>query len=122
MTDDLQRSPNVERIETDIATTRQRMGDTLEELGARLNPDRLKREAVATVRAATIGRVETAARKTATRAATTGRKATSLIRKNPLPVGLTAVGIGWLVWRWSTGRDGTRSQGSALIRRHLKRH
>jgi len=36
MTDDLQRSSNVERIETDIARTRQRMGDTLEELGARL--------------------------------------------------------------------------------------
>src|SRR2546429_67190 len=122
MTDDRQRSSSVERIEYDIAATRERMGVTLEELGARLNPNRLKREAITTVRAATIGRVETAARKTATRAAKTGRKATDLVRENPLPIAVTAVGLGWLVWRWSRGAAARRPRGIALARRYLTRH
>src|SRR5256885_8569554 len=85
-------------IRADIEATRARMGDTLEELGARLNPDRLKQQAKDKVRDAAIGRVQTMARTTADKAATAGRTVTDVVRDNPIPAALIAVGIGWLAF------------------------
>src|ERR1041385_8175735 len=80
-------------IEADIEATRERMGDTLEELGARLNPRRLKQDAVASVREATVGRVERAAKSTAKRAAEASRSTADVVRRRPLPVAMIALGI-----------------------------
>ena len=103
-------SPQVQTIEADIATTRERMGETLEELGARLNPDRLKQQAMDTVREATIGKVETMARKTMDTATTAGRAVTDVVRENPIPVAMIAAGIGWLFW---SSRSGSNASAQA---------
>src|SRR5438128_266007 len=82
----------------DIDATRARMGDTLEELGARLNPERLKQQAKDKVRDATIGRVQTMANTTVDKATSAGRKVTDAVRENPIPAGLIAAGISWFVF------------------------
>jgi ElaB/YqjD/DUF883 family membrane-anchored ribosome-binding protein len=94
------------RLREDIESTRARLGDTLEELGTRFNPDRLKQEAKDTIHDATIGRVQHMARDTMQRANDAGRQVTDLIRENPIPAAMIGVGIGWLAW--SAGRrDGS---------------
>jgi hypothetical protein len=101
-------SHRVRTIEADLATTRERMGQTLEELGARLNPDRLKRQAMDTVREATIGKVRTKARNTMDNATKVRRAVTGKVRENPIPTAMIAVmiaaGIGWLFWSSRSGR------------------
>ena len=90
---------------SDIDATRERMGDTLEELGARLNPQRLKQQAKNKVREATIGRVQTMAQTTKDKATSAGRKVTDVVRENPIPAALIAAGISWFVW--SSRRGGS---------------
>lgn len=105
-------SPQVKTIEADLATTRERMGETLEELGARLNPDRLKQQAMDTVREATIGKVQIKARKTMDNATKAGHAATDVVRENPIPIAMIAAmiaaGIGWLFWNSRSGRTRRR--------------
>src|SRR5689334_13273089 len=92
-------SDSAAAIRADIESTRARMGETLEALGTRLNPDRLKQQAKDTVREATIGRVETMARNTVDRATSAGRSAATVVRENPIPVAMIVAGIGWLAMR-----------------------
>jgi Protein of unknown function (DUF3618) len=96
-----------ERTRADIEATRARMGDTLEELGARLNPGRLKQQAKEKVRDATIGRVQTMAQTTIDKATGAGRTVTDVVRDNPIPAAMIAAGISWLVW--SSRRSGSSS-------------
>lgn len=91
----------------DIEATRARMGDALEELGARLNPERLKQQAKDKIRDATIGRVQTMAQTTVDKAATTGRRVTDAVRENPIPAAMIAAGISWLAF--SARRGGSSS-------------
>jgi hypothetical protein len=90
----------------DIETTRARMGDTLEELGTRLNPQRLKQQAKDKIRGATIGRVQTMAQTTVDTAKSAGRSVTDSIRSNPIPAALIAAGVSWLVWSSLRSGDG----------------
>jgi ElaB/YqjD/DUF883 family membrane-anchored ribosome-binding protein len=106
-------SPQVKTIEADLATTRERMGETLEELGARLNPDRLKQQAMDTVREATIGKVQTMARNTMDQATKAGRAVTDVVRENPIPIAMIAAGIGWLVWN-SRSRSNAAPQAARI--------
>jgi gas vesicle protein len=85
-------------IRADIEATRTRMGETLEELGTRLNPDRLKEQAKEAIHDATIGRVQTMARNTAGKAADTGRRITDVIRDNPIPAAMVVAGLGWMIF------------------------
>lgn len=94
----------------DIEATRARMGDTLEELGVRLNPSRLKQQAKDKVRDATIGRVQTMANTTVEKATSAGQRVTSVIRENPIPAALVAAGISWLV---VNSRRGSSSSDSS---------
>ena len=98
-----------EHLRDDIESTRARMGDTLEELGARFNPDRLKQEAKDTIHDATIGRVQNMARDTMHRASDAGRQITDVIRENPIPAAMIGVGIGWLAWSMRS-RGGSSGQ------------
>lgn len=97
-----------DELRDDIESTRTRMGDTLEELGARFNPDRLKQDARDTIHDATIGRVQNMARDTMHRASDAGRQVTDVIRENPIPAAMIGVGIGWLAW--NVGRRGDSGQ------------
>jgi hypothetical protein len=96
---------NPSAIETDIEATRARMGETLEELGTRLNPHHLKAQAVDAVHEATIGRVRTMVRDTGNAAATAGRTAAGALRDNAVPAALIAAGVGLLLWNRRTRRQ-----------------
>jgi ElaB/YqjD/DUF883 family membrane-anchored ribosome-binding protein len=87
------------------------MGDTLEELGARLNPERLKQQAKDKVRGATIGRVQTMANTTVDKATSAGRKVTDAVRENPIPAALIAAGISWFAF--NARRSGSQPSTTA---------
>ena len=97
-------------IRAEIHETRERMGETIEEIGERLNPNRLKEQVKENIRDATIGRVETMAQSAVDRVSETRRTFTNTIRENPIPAALVGVGLGWLIWN---GRQQGASVGSS---------
>jgi len=105
--------PGPDEIRADIERTRARMGDTLEELGTRLNPSRLKEHAKEAIHDATIGRVQTMARNTMDKAGNAGRSATDYVRENPIPLALIALGAGWLIFSNRKSSTPARIEGSA---------
>jgi hypothetical protein len=86
-------SGEMKAIEADIDATRERMGETLEELGSRLNPGYLKDEAIHAVKDATIGRVRRAATSGARSVRSTGRRLGVATKRNPLPAALIGGGV-----------------------------
>ena len=84
-------------IRAEIDQTRQRLGDTVEALGAQLNPSHLRQRVKDSVREATIGKVQQMASNTKERINETGRGLAQTIRDNPLPAAMAAAGIGWLL-------------------------
>jgi hypothetical protein len=98
-------------IRAEIRETRERMGDTIEEIGERLNPNRLKEQVKDNIRDATIGRVETMAQNVVDRAQETRRTFANTIRENPIPSAMVGIGLGWLVWNArQQGPYGSRSR------------
>lgn len=113
-------------LRADIRNTRDRVGDTLEQLGERLNPNHLKeqvREQVLdnvtqlkdqvreTIRDATIGRVEHMAQNAANRVNATRHSMADTIRENPIPAAMVGLGLGWLFMNRRQDTDDT-SRGS----------
>jgi ElaB/YqjD/DUF883 family membrane-anchored ribosome-binding protein len=97
-----------DEIRADIERTRARLGDTVEALGAQLNPSHLKQRVKDSVREATIGRVQHMARQTQERVSETGRDLAHTIRENPIPAAMIAAGIGWLLIGRNRGRESRR--------------
>ena len=98
-------------IRADIRETRERLGDTIEEIGERLNPNRLKEQVKENIRDATIGRVRTMAQDTVARVDDTRQSITNTIRENPVPAAMIGVGLGWLIWNGrQQGSSGGRSR------------
>jgi ElaB/YqjD/DUF883 family membrane-anchored ribosome-binding protein len=95
-------------IRAEIEKTRARLGETVEALGAQLNPTHLKERVKESVREATIGRVQHMASNTRDRIAETGRGLAQTIRENPLPAAMAAAGIGWLLISNRDQRPATR--------------
>lgn len=95
-------------IRAEIEQTRARLGDTVEALGAQLNPTNLKQRVKESVREATIGRVQHMASNTRERISETGRGLAQTIRENPLPAAMAAAGIGWLLISGSDKRPAPR--------------
>ncbi len=85
-------------IREDIERTRERMGDTVEALGERLNPARLKQQVKDNIREATIGRVQTMANNAKTRVEEGGRGLVATLRDNPIPAAMIVGGLGWLLF------------------------
>ncbi len=92
------REANTAFLRAEIRETRERMSDTLDELGDRLNPNRLKAQVKATVREATVGRVENMARNAADRVNETRHGVIDRIRENPIPAAMVGIGLGWLLF------------------------
>lgn len=90
-------APSASAIRADIARTRERLGATVEALGAQLNPSNLKQRVKDSVREATIGKVQHMATNTTERITETGRGLAQVIRDNPLPAAVAAAGLGWLI-------------------------
>ncbi len=84
-------------IRAEIERTRERLGETVEALGAQLNPSNLKQRVKDSVREATIGKVQHMATNTRERIAETSRGLAQTIRENPLPAAMAAAGLGWLI-------------------------
>lgn len=92
------REANSAFLRAEIRETRERMSETLDELGTRLNPNRLKAQVKENIREATVGRVETMARNAADRVNETGHGVVDRIRENPIPAAMIGIGLGWLLF------------------------
>ena len=83
------------RLSADVAITRARLASDVEALGAKLAPENLKQEAK---QAITRSIVREASR--LRRAVSAGALAvTRAARRHPIPVALSLVGVGVLLWR-----------------------
>ena len=91
-----------EIIAADIRITQERLGDTVEEIGERFNPTRLKEELKSDIRDATIGKVENMAQQTADMVSDAQRSLMQSIRENPIPVVMVGLGLGWMILNAST--------------------
>ena len=101
-------------IRADIRETRERLGDTLEEIGDRLNPRHLTAQVKDNIRDATIGRVEHMARSAADRVSETRHSMMDTIRDNPIPAAMVGIGLGWLLMNGRRDRSHDRPrQGDA---------
>lgn len=106
--DDVTEEDPVE-IREDIRATRERMSDTIEEIGERLNPHHITEKVKDNLRDATIGKVEHMARNAADAVTETRHTLIDTIRENSLPAALVGIGLGWL---FVNGRA-RRSSGGA---------
>ena len=102
-------TPEMKAIEADIDATRDRMGETLEELGSRLNPHHLKDEAVHAVKDATIGKVQRAASTGVRSVKKAGKQMGGATKRNPLPAALIGGGLALMIaGAWRRARKGSR--------------
>src|SRR3712207_3430511 len=95
---DAPRGEDPQAIRAEIHKTRERLGDTIEEIGERLNPNRLKEQVKDNIRDATIGRVETMAQQAVERVDQTRRTFPNPSRGTPTPAAMVGIGLGWLFW------------------------
>ncbi len=105
-------------IRAEIVETRERMSDTLDEIGERLNPHVIREQVTERVkdgiRDATIGRMENMARSAADKVSDTRSTVADTIRDNPVPAAMVAIGLGWLMWNGRSERSyDARLYGSA---------
>gem|GEM_PF-2465208 len=98
------REESEREIRARIDATRARMGDTIEEIGDRVNPDRLKRELRTRAREEVDDfkhNVKQKARDTMHDAEhevkERGRSLWETVKANPIPAGMVGVGLAWLV-------------------------
>jgi ElaB/YqjD/DUF883 family membrane-anchored ribosome-binding protein len=96
--------PDSEAIVSDIEATRGAMSETVQAIGDRLSPTNLVADAKATVREATVGKVEEMADSAGRMiedagytAQTAGGSIVETIKRNPVPAAMAAIGLGWLV-------------------------
>ena len=103
MTDDFTKEysdePSPAEIEQDIERTRERMSSNLDELGERLRPDNLKRQA----KDALAEKAQDVVSNVGDQARQTGGRMLDFITENPLPVAAVTLGAIWLF----TMRKGT---------------
>ena len=84
-------------IRAEIEDTRERLGDTLEQLGDRLNPRNIAAQVKDSVRGATLGKAQAAARDAAGRVGEASEPVMAKARQYPLPAVALAAGLGWLL-------------------------
>ncbi|HJU74043.1 MAG TPA: DUF3618 domain-containing protein [Gemmatimonadaceae bacterium] len=97
MTSAQRRGLSSDEIRADIEQTRERLGDTVETLGAQLNPSHLAQRVKDNVREATIGRVQHMANRAKENVVDGGRGLANVITENPIPAAMVAAGIGWML-------------------------
>ena len=101
-------SAELENIRDGIGNTRERMSQTIDEIGDRLNPGHIKAQVKQNLRDATIGRAENMARHAADRVSDTRTGMMDTIRDNPIPAAMVGIGLGWLMWNGK--REGSHGQ------------
>jgi ElaB/YqjD/DUF883 family membrane-anchored ribosome-binding protein len=98
------REESEREIRERIEATRARMGDTIEEIGDRVNPDRVQRELKARAREQVDDFKHTVKQKARDTMSDMGDEVTErgrslweTIKENPIPAGMVGVGLAWLV-------------------------
>jgi len=91
-TDDLTNQPSPADLERDIERTRERMSSNIDQLGERLSPDNLKRQA----KEAITDKAHDMAANVGEQARDTGGRVLDFITENPLPVAAVTLGAIWL--------------------------
>jgi ElaB/YqjD/DUF883 family membrane-anchored ribosome-binding protein len=86
-----ERSP--EEIQREIELTRERMSNNIDQLGERLSPENLKRQA----KEAITGKAQDMVNNVGYQARDTGSRVFDFIRENPLPVAAVGLGAVWLI-------------------------
>ena len=99
MASNSERGLSSDEIRADIEQTRERLGQTVETLGAQLNPSHLAQRVKDSVREATIGRVQDMATRAKENVAESGRGIANVIRENPVQAAIVAAGIGWMLMK-----------------------
>ena len=90
---DRERSP--EEIQREIELTRERMSQNIDELGERLSPQSLKRQA----KEAITGKAQNVVNNVGDQARDTSGRVMDFVRENPLPVAAVGLGAVWLMRR-----------------------
>jgi ElaB/YqjD/DUF883 family membrane-anchored ribosome-binding protein len=98
-------------MRAEIRETRARVGETLEAIGERLNPQHIKAQVRDNIRDATIGRVQHMAHSAVDRVNETRSNIVDTIRENPIPAAMIGIGLGWLFINGR--RQGGASYGGA---------
>jgi ElaB/YqjD/DUF883 family membrane-anchored ribosome-binding protein len=113
-------------IRESIETTRARMGETIEQIGDRVNPERVKAELKARAREQIHEAKDNMKRKARNTmrdvehgVSDTGRGIWATITENPVPAGMVGVGLAWLIANRRDAEDrnyeyGTYSTGPAV--------
>ncbi|HSJ33302.1 MAG TPA: DUF3618 domain-containing protein [Longimicrobiales bacterium] len=113
-------------IRESIEATRARMGETIEQIGDRVNPERVKAELKARAREQIHEAKDNMKRKARNTmrdvehgVSDTGRGIWATIRENPVPAGMVGVGLAWLIANRRDAEDrhyeyGTYSTGPAV--------
>jgi len=91
-TNDMTNQSSPAELERDIERTRERMSSNIDELGERLSPDNLKRQA----KEAITGKAHDVAANVGGQARDTGGRVLDFITENPLPVAAVTLGAIWL--------------------------
>lgn len=96
------------QIRADMDRTRDQMSQTVDAIQEKLDPTRLKNQAISTVRGATVGKVEQLADDAGRSVKGVGSDMFETIRHNPVPAALVAVGLGWLFMERRSAPDRNR--------------
>jgi ElaB/YqjD/DUF883 family membrane-anchored ribosome-binding protein len=101
LTNEMTNQPSPVELERDIERTRERMSSNIDELGERLSPDNLKRQA----KDAIAGKAHDVAANVGGQARDTGGRVLDFITENPLPVAAVTLGAIWLFSMRKGGRS-----------------
>jgi ElaB/YqjD/DUF883 family membrane-anchored ribosome-binding protein len=108
MNDELRNDPSPAEIERDIERTRERMSSNIDQLGDRLSPDNLKRQA----KDAIAEKAQDVVANVGGQARETGGRMLDFITENPLPVAAVTLGAIWLF----SMRKGSEVSGDRMAR------
>jgi len=108
--DEGERSP--EEIQREIELTRERMSQNIDQLGEKLSPQNLKRQA----REAITGKAQDVVSNVGDQARDTGSRVFDFIRENPLPVAAVGLGAVWLLQRRQRAEEIENVSGDRMAR------
>jgi ElaB/YqjD/DUF883 family membrane-anchored ribosome-binding protein len=104
--------PTEAELRERIETTRTRMGETIEAIGDRVNPERVKtelkahaKEQVREIKDNVKMKARSTMRDVKHEVRDTGRGIWDTIRENPIPAGMVGIGLAWLLANRSEGHD-----------------
>lgn len=92
-------------IQAGIRETRERMSDTVEQIGDRIDPSKLKEQAMHELHDATIGRVEDMAHQAVEQLSVARRSIAHTMSENPIPFTMVGIGMGWLIWNGMSNKS-----------------